>query len=193
MVYPNQRAYYINVWQSGISQPESILYKRLAKLYIPTREQAGCQKGRSCIEHIMTIQHLLTRGKLIEEFEELKKLGCGQIMLKIIIAAYRKTTFLFRNAMINSNMGVKQGSSTSCFLFILYVDRMVKMIKQSFKDDGFLGGLHILMLMDDTVLLSTTREGIIEKFRRCQDFCKEYFSGWQDLKGVHFKRSQRKQ
>ena len=109
----------------------------------------------------------VVRGKLIEEF---KKLGCGQIMLKIIITAYRKTTFLFRNAMINSNMGVKQGSSTSCFLFILYVDRMVKMIKHN--DDGFLGGLHILMLMDDTVLLSTTREGIIKKIRRCQDFCK---------------------
>ena len=34
---------------------DSILYKRLAKWYIPTREQAGCQKGRSCIEHIMPI------------------------------------------------------------------------------------------------------------------------------------------
>ena len=35
----------------------------------------------------------VVRGKLIEE---LKKLGCGQIMLKIIIVVYRKTTCLFR-------------------------------------------------------------------------------------------------
>ena len=76
----------------------------------------------------------------------------------------------------------KHCSSTSCFLFILYVDRMVKMIKQSFRDDGFLGGLHILMLMDDTVLLSTTREGIIEKFRRCQDFCKRIWNVNQRIK-----------
>ena len=59
---------------------------------------------------------------------------------------------------------------------------MAKMIKQSFKDDGFLGGLHILMLMDNTVLLSTTREGRIEKFRRCQDFCKEYGMSINQLK-----------
>ena len=174
---------------------DNILYKRLTKWYIPTREQAGCQKGRSCIEHIMTIRLLIDFAKKkkvkmyilfidfekaydkvvrVKLIEELKQLGCGQIMLNIIIAIYQKTAFLFRNSTINSNMGVKQGSSTSCFLFILYVDRMVKMIKQSFINDGFLGGLHILMLMDDTVLLSTTREGIIEKFRKCQNFSKKY-------------------
>ena len=60
------------------------------------------------------------------------------------------------------------------FLFILYVDRMIKMVKAAFQDDGFLGSLHMLMLMDDTVLFATSREKLIEKFQKCQDFCEEY-------------------
>ena len=35
---------------------------------------------------------------------------------------------------------------------------MVKMIKSAIGNDGFLGMLHTLLLMDDTVLLATTRD-----------------------------------
>ena len=76
--------------------------------------------------------------------------------------------------MILANLGVKQGSSASCILFILYVDRMIRMVKNAFQDDGFLGSLHMLMLMDDTVLLATSKKKLIEKFQKCQDFCEEY-------------------
>ena len=65
-----------------------------------------------------------------------------------------------------ANVGLKQGSSASCILFIVYVDKMIKMVKTSFQADGFLGMLHILMFMDDTILLATSREKLIEKRRR---------------------------
>ena len=48
------------------------------------------------------------------------------------------------------------------------------MIKTSFQTDGFLGTLHILMFMDDTVLFATSREKLIEKFKKCQDFCEQF-------------------
>ena len=48
------------------------------------------------------------------------------------------------------------------------------MVKNAFQDDGFLGSLHMLMLMDDTVLLATSKKKLIEKFQKCQDFCEEY-------------------
>ena len=48
------------------------------------------------------------------------------------------------------------------------------MVKNSFNDDVFTGGVHILMLIDDTILLSTSKACLIRKFKKCQEFCKEY-------------------
>ena len=174
---------------------DKILGKRLSLWYQPYREQAGGQKERDCIEHIMTLRLLIdyarkTRQKLFilfidfekaydkvrrdKLFELLRDAGCGKLMLLSLQAIYKNTKFLFKTVLISANLGVKQGSSASCILFILYVDRMIKMVKTAFLDDGFLGSLHMLMLMDDTVLFATSREKLIEKFQKCQDFCAEY-------------------
>ena len=158
----------------------------------PSKEQAVSQKGRGCIDPIMTIRLLIdhakkariklyilfigfekaydkvSRAKLIEE---LKVSGCGRVMLQIIINIYKNTNLLFKSANIYTNKGVKQGSATSC---ILFVDRMIKMLKEYFEMDGYLGALHILMSMDDTVLLSTSKQGLISKFKIFQKYCKEY-------------------
>ena len=111
------------------------------------------------------------RDKLLEL---LRSAGCGAIMLKLLESIYKNTKFLFKTAVIAANLGVKQGSSASCILFIIYVDRMIRMVKTAFQADGFLGSLHMLMLMDDTVLFATSREKLIEKFQKCQDYCEEY-------------------
>ena len=72
------------------------------------------------------------------------------------------------------NQGIKQGSSSSSLLFIIYVDRLVKLFNENCREDGFLGVLHILLLMDDTVLFSTTRQGLIKKFKLTLHYCNEY-------------------
>ena len=82
--------------------------------------------------------------------------------------------FLFKSATINTSVGVKQGAATSCLLFIIYVDRMIKMINESSDNDDYLGRLHALLLMDDTILLATTRERLEKKFKIVLEFCKEY-------------------
>ena len=51
---------------------------------------------------------------------------------------------------------------------------MVKMIKEAVPVDGFLGDLHALLLMDDTVILATSREMCINKFKVVLDYCEEY-------------------
>ena len=48
------------------------------------------------------------------------------------------------------------------------------MVKAGFAEDGYLGSLHMLMLMDDTVLFATSKKKLIEKFQKCQDYCKQY-------------------
>ena len=174
---------------------DNILEKRLLLWSPPSKEQAGAQKGRSCVNHIMTLRFLIdyakksrvklyilfvdfekaydnvSRSKLIEE---LKYVGCGKIMIKIIVSIYKNTNLIFKSANVCADKGVKQGSSTTCLFFILYVDRTIKMVNEYSQADGFLGGLHILMLMDGTVLLSTSKEGITEKFKMCQSYCSEY-------------------
>ena len=157
--------------------------------------QAGAQKGRGCIEQIMSLRLLIDlakykktklyvlfidfskaydkvpRNKLIEY---LKSIGCGKIMLYALKNMYKTTYNVLNSISISSSSGVRQGAPTSCLLFITYVDKMVKMIKEAVPVDGFLGDLHVLMLMDDTVILATSIEMCIRKLNAVLDFCDNY-------------------
>ena len=91
-------------------------------------------------------------------------------MLGVIVAMYSVTQNILGTAIITTIIGVRQGSPTSCLLFILYVNDLIKLLKETCEPDGFLSWLHLLMLMDDTVLLATSRKNIV-KLDRCN-------SGW---------------
>ena len=93
----------------------------------------------------------------------LKALGCGVVMLTALTSLFSVTQFVLGGTIITAIVGVKQGSPTSCFLFILFVDEFVRLVKRRSSVDGFLSWLHLLMLMDDTVLFATSRERLVEK------------------------------
>ena len=157
--------------------------------------QAGAQKGRGCLEQIMTLRLIIDfalgkkeklyvlfvdfskaydrvpRQKLISH---LKSLGCGKVMLLAIKGIYKCTQNVLKSAIISSSIGVRQGAPTSCLLFVMYIDKMVKMIKETLPVDGFLGTLHCLLLMDDTVILATSRDMCKRKLDILFDFCNEY-------------------
>ena len=160
--------------------------------------QAGAQKGRSCVEQIFTLRMLchyavykkvklyvlfidfskaydrVSRRKLIEV---LRSRGCGNVMLKAIQAMYKCTKNILKSAIISANIGVRQGSPSSCLLFVIYIDEMVRMIKNAVSEDGFLGGLHALLLMDDTVIVSSSRANCEAKLKAAIDYCNEYGMG----------------
>ena len=173
---------------------DSMLYNRLKLWYKPEIEQAGAQTGRDCVEQILTARLLIdyakkSRKKLYLLFidfqkaydkvprqkmlQELKLLGCGKVFIRCLSALYSDIKFQFKSVTIDTSIGVKQGASTSCLLFIMYVDRMVKMINGSSGNDGYLGSLYTLLLMDDTILLATSRERLEKKFKVVQTFCTE--------------------
>lgn len=173
---------------------DRILCTRLEMWFKPDREQAGAQKGRSCTEWILTLRLLMDyaisrKKKLFIVFVDfskaydrvprnglisrLKELGCGICMLCAIAVMYENSQLILGSAIISVTMGVKQGSPSSCFLFTLYVNPLIRMLKERCAPDGFLGVLHCLLLMDDTVIFSTSRAGIEEKIRILQDFCTE--------------------
>ena len=54
------------------------------------------------------------------------------------------------------------------------MDDLIRMVKSGCGHDGFLQWLHILVLMDDTVLLATTRYNMLRKISLLQAYCREY-------------------
>ena len=168
------------------------LYNRLTRWFTPDREQAGALPGRSCIEHIVTLRLIFNysfkrKTKLFVAFVDfskaydrvprnklihtLRQLGCGFMMLFAIATMYMVTKSVLGTTVITAMMGVRQGSPTSCFLFIVFVNTLIKMLKDRCPDDGFLKFLHVLMLMDDTVILATSRNSLESKLKILSEFC----------------------
>ena len=174
---------------------DKLLLNRLILWSAIDKCQAGAQKGRGCIEQIMTLRLLIDLAKkekrklyvLFIDFskaydkvprnkmiEHMKSMGCGRIMLLALKNMYRNTVNVLNTIKIDTSSGVRQGAPTSCLLFIMYVDKMVRMIKEAVPVDGFLGTLHVLMLMDDTVIVATNRETCRRKVDAVLDYCGEY-------------------
>jgi exonuclease III len=182
----------ISLMESVAKLYDSILNQRLSQWFQPDREQAGSQRGRGCIEHILTLRLLINfarhkRRKLYLLFidfskaydrvprhqllERLTSLGCGAAMTNTIAAIYTNTKMILQTATITASLGVRQGSPTSCLLFTLLVNDLIRAIKTRCAPDGYLEWLHVLMLMDDTIILATDRRRAEEKARILLEFC----------------------
>ncbi len=185
----------INVINGMAKLYDMILCSRLQRWFEPYREQAGAQSGRGCLEHIVTLRILTDlarrkKKKLFVTFVDfakaydtvsrqmmlkvLRRLGCGIVMLGAIAAMYTVTESIVGTVAFMVTLGIRQGSPTSCILFIIYVNDMIKLIKQNCDNDGYLSWLHILMLMDDTVLLATNRDIMLRKISLLKKFCDDY-------------------
>ena len=174
---------------------DMILCERLQLWFRPYREQAGSERGRGCLEHIATLRLIsdyAVKKKIklyivfvdfsqaydkvsrVVLFTILKRLGCGATMLMALIAMYKMTQSIIGTALITASIGVRQGSPTSCLLFVLFVNDLIKMFKERYGPDGFLAWLHVLVFMDDTVILSTSQNGILAKLGLLNEFCISY-------------------
>ena len=54
-----------------------------------------------------------------------------------------------------TSAGVRQGAATSCPLFTAFIDPTVQALKD-FGYDGWLGNIHALLLMDNTVVIASS-------------------------------------
>ena len=150
-----------------------VLNNRLMTWYRPYREQAGC------IEHIVTLRLLFSvflrkKMKLLVVFVDFSKaydlvprrrlfeilidLGCGVTILTALIAMHTNKTSFLGSTIITSTIGVRQGSPTSCYLFVIFVDVLILLLKSRCSPEPVQGWLHCLMLMDDTIRFATSRE-----------------------------------
>ena len=179
-----------------------VLGNRLKRWMNVDKAQAGSQKERNCTEHYLALHLMIDyaksqRHKLYIIFVDfslaydnvprktlftiLKNLGCGKRFLRALMAIYKDTINILNSEYIRATIGVKQGGPMSCILFIIYLNIMVLMMKV-LGNDSFLADLHLMVLMDDTVLLGTTREMIIKKFTILMEFCHRYGMKVNELK-----------
>ena len=66
-------------------------------------------------------------------------------------------------------------------MFVIYLNVLALMLN-IFGNDSFLLDVHALMLMDDTVLLASSRKNVIKKFTILMEFCKKYGMKVNELK-----------
>ena len=104
-------------------------------------------------------------------FMKVKQMGCGMTMLMALVVMYQYKNSVIGTALVAATVRVRQGLPTSCILFVFYVNEMIRLIKQGCPLDGFLSWLHIVVMMDDTVLLATSKQGMKNKIKLMYDFC----------------------
>ena len=89
------------------------------------------------------------------------------------MATNKNTVNILNSEIIRSTIDAKQGEPMSCILCIIYLNVLAIMMKL-IGDDSPLRDIHMLMLMDDTVLFGTSREMIVRKFTTLMVFCERY-------------------
>ncbi len=105
-------------------------------------------------------------------FRILKRLWCGAVILAVLVSMYSVTHSIVGTGIATASVDVRQGSPTSYLLFIIFFNDLIALIKNGCDTDGSLAWLHTSVLMDDTVLLSTSRQGMHRKFTQLNEFCK---------------------
>ena len=164
---------------------DMILSRRLQLWYKATFQQAGAQKGRGCAEQILVIRLLIDIARKcgftlyigIVDYQKaydkvkrwvlldrLYKKGCGTIFLMAISAALVGSMGLIGSQYFDTSAGVRQGASSSCPLFVFFIDATVEAIN-SYGPDGWLDTLHTLLLMDDTIIFATSKAGLEAKLK----------------------------
>jgi len=77
-------------------------------------------------------------------FSVMRRLGCGAVVLAAV--------------------GVRA-------FFLSFINDLIKLLRESCECEGFLSWLHALVLMDDTVHLSTSRNGMAPELSFFNQFC----------------------
>lgn len=111
----------ISIINSVAKLYDMVLCSRLKQWFKPFREQAGAQEKRGCIEHVVALRLLCDMAKRnrfklyvafvdfskaydfvprVTLFRVLRRLGCGAVMLSVLVAMYNITESLLGTAVI---------------------------------------------------------------------------------------------
>ena len=104
----------------------------------------------------------MNRNKLLSM---LAAKGCSNVFLQAIGKTISNTISCLGEEEVRATAGVRQGGSTSCSLFTFYVNETITSVN-GYGQDRFLENCHVLLFMDDTVVLATSRAAMQDKLDR---------------------------
>ena len=178
---------------------DTILKNRLERwLKIPI-EQTAYQKGKFAGLHVFFVRCLISICKKLRIplfigvtdfeaafdyisrrhlFQKLANLGIGMFMLRALMEMYKMTNaYIFLNGeyshKLHISSGVLQGAASSTILFIAYTCDIINLFQQTFPAEELLHCYHILLHADDSLILSTSKNSLVEKFATMSKYCKE--------------------
>ena len=99
-------------------------------------------------------------------------------MLRALIEMYKMTeAYVLLDGEYSHRLfitaGVLQGSASSTVLFMAYTSDIITLFQQNFPLEELLHLYHILLHADDSLILATSKESLIEKFKLLSKYCKD--------------------
>ena len=92
-------------------------------------------------------------------------------MLKALKNLYSVTHVFFNGiGEFCSTCGIRQGASSSVYLFIIFINGLFKFLRGKFADSNIYGCIHSLIHADDTLVLDETYNGLKEKVVATYEF-----------------------
>lgn len=147
--------------------------------------QSAYQKNCSCLQQVFILRTLIEIAKKLKvplyvAFVDLEKVydkvdrvkmlqslihkGIGRNMLRALINMYGLTVcFIMGIGELQSTSGIRQGATSSCYIFIIFMNDIIDHINEIFGIDGFLNGLNILVHADDALILATSHNKLVDK------------------------------
>ena len=69
--------------------------------------------------------------------------------------------------------GVLQGSASSTLLFMAYTSDLIAIFREHFPAEEIINLFHILLHADDSLILATSKDSLIRKFKKLDEYCLE--------------------
>ena len=178
---------------------DGILKNRLTKwLKIPP-EQTAYQKKKNCALHVFFVRCLVAICKKLKitlfigvtDFEaafdyisrrnlfiKLANLGIGVCLLNALIEMYKVSdAYVFLDGEYSRKLaisaGVLQGSASSTLLFMAYTSDLIDIFREHFPAEEIINLFHILLHADDSLILATSKDSLIRKFKKLDEYCLE--------------------
>ena len=168
---------------------DKIIASRLTQWANISPEQSAYIRGRSTTDQLFYLHLIIELCKKrgvclyiglfdlskafdnVSRFNLLKRLitlGISAQFFSVIKAMYSSTFCVLKlfgklSTKFETFIGIRQGASSSCILFIVYMDKLIESLRQKCIVEPILGSIHCILHADDTLVLSTSRELFILK------------------------------
>ena len=171
---------------------DRIIGNRIRRWMCIDEFQTAYQKFKDCNTQIFTVRVVLALAKskkkplyiafldLEKAFDKVRRTtmiktllaaGIGSTMAKAIQNMYSNTkVHLHGVGQFITTSGIKQGASSSVYIFISFINGLFKHLRNKFPPNIILGIIHNLIHADDTILLDTTLEVFRDKISTTYHF-----------------------